>query len=220
MARLFSYRVTHDYGFAPNPFFDYLTLATCKPGIRRTKTKENGDWVAGFSSKKLVAESRRYNVNISAEGLIYLMRITEVVTLEKYFDDSRFEEKKPVRGKFPEMCGDNIYYRDPATRSFIQEPSPFHGKDDITHDTHGEKVLISDDFWYFGRECLEPEPSWEALGINVPTGPTCYGWMSDDNALEMLRAFINAKTGKSKRIGQPCLCQESQFAPARSRCSS
>ena len=27
--------MTHDTGFAPNPFFDVLTLATCKPGIRR-----------------------------------------------------------------------------------------------------------------------------------------------------------------------------------------
>nr|WP_269667332.1 hypothetical protein [Polaromonas naphthalenivorans] len=28
--------MTHDSGFAPNPFHGTLTLATCKPGIRRT----------------------------------------------------------------------------------------------------------------------------------------------------------------------------------------
>ncbi|WP_198140678.1 Nmad2 family putative nucleotide modification protein [Polaromonas naphthalenivorans] len=30
------YLMTHDSGFAPNPFHGTLTLATCKPGIRRT----------------------------------------------------------------------------------------------------------------------------------------------------------------------------------------
>jgi hypothetical protein len=35
--RLFTYKMTHDSGFAPNPFYDILTLATCKPGIRKTK---------------------------------------------------------------------------------------------------------------------------------------------------------------------------------------
>jgi hypothetical protein len=35
--RLFSYKLTHDSEFAPNPFHDVLTLATCKPGMRRTK---------------------------------------------------------------------------------------------------------------------------------------------------------------------------------------
>lgn len=34
--KLFSYIVTHDAGFAPNPFWGYCTLACCKPAIRRT----------------------------------------------------------------------------------------------------------------------------------------------------------------------------------------
>ena len=31
---LYSYVITRDYGFAPNPFGGICTLATCKPGIR------------------------------------------------------------------------------------------------------------------------------------------------------------------------------------------
>ena len=50
------YKMTHDKGFAPNPYFDVLTLATCKPAIRRTK--KDGDWVAGFVSKALVNNSK------------------------------------------------------------------------------------------------------------------------------------------------------------------
>ena len=46
-----AYKITHDTGFAPNPFHGYLTLATCKLGIR-LKAKV-GEWICGFDSKKL-----------------------------------------------------------------------------------------------------------------------------------------------------------------------
>lgn len=39
--KLFSYVVAREYGFAPNPFFGWCTLATCKPKIR--VTAEVGD---------------------------------------------------------------------------------------------------------------------------------------------------------------------------------
>ena len=32
----FRYRMDHDYGFAPNPFWGTLTLATCKAQIRKS----------------------------------------------------------------------------------------------------------------------------------------------------------------------------------------
>ena len=47
--KLFSYIITHDIGFAPNPFFGYCTLANCKPVIRRTS--KIGDWIVGISAK-------------------------------------------------------------------------------------------------------------------------------------------------------------------------
>ena len=40
---LFSYVVRSDGGFAPNPFFGYCTLATCKPRIRKGALV--GDWI-------------------------------------------------------------------------------------------------------------------------------------------------------------------------------
>ncbi|WP_225761747.1 hypothetical protein [Acinetobacter sp. Marseille-P8610] len=33
--KIFSYVVSRDFGFAPNPFFNFCTLATCKPKIRK-----------------------------------------------------------------------------------------------------------------------------------------------------------------------------------------
>lgn len=35
-SNLYAYAITRDLGFAPNPFHGFCTLATCKPGIRKT----------------------------------------------------------------------------------------------------------------------------------------------------------------------------------------
>jgi hypothetical protein len=65
--RLFSYVVRYDKGFAPNLFWNYCTLATCKPGIRRKA--EVGDWVVGTGSKE----------NVGIGKLIYAMKIEEKI---------------------------------------------------------------------------------------------------------------------------------------------
>ena len=48
MNKAMGYKMTHDTGFAPNPFHGALTLATCKPAVRLTRGR--CDWVAGFTS--------------------------------------------------------------------------------------------------------------------------------------------------------------------------
>ena len=45
---IYSYIITRDYGFAPNPFYGICTLATCKPRVRNNA--QIGDWVLGFGS--------------------------------------------------------------------------------------------------------------------------------------------------------------------------
>jgi hypothetical protein len=76
--QLFSYKMTHDSGFAPNPFFGVLTLATCKSGMRRTK--KVGTWIAGFTSKELCGDP------VGEERLIYLTQIEEKLSLGDYCD--------------------------------------------------------------------------------------------------------------------------------------
>ena len=44
MARIYSYVVRYDSGFAPNPFYGYCTLATCKPDIRGRGGWRLGGW--------------------------------------------------------------------------------------------------------------------------------------------------------------------------------
>ena len=81
---LFSYKMTHDTGFAPNPFDHTLTLATCKPKIRRYRFP--GQWIAGFTSRALTGDQA------GRERLVYLMQIGEKLPLSDYFKDPRFQE--------------------------------------------------------------------------------------------------------------------------------
>ncbi len=95
--RLYSYIVTHDTGFSPNPFWGYCTLADCKPSIR--KTAHVGDWIAGISP------------NAKGNKLIYTMEVNEILPYDKYYCDCRFAAKIPdySKGMVVYKCGDNIY---------------------------------------------------------------------------------------------------------------
>ena len=50
---VFVYVVARDFGFAPNPFHGFCTLACCKPKIR--SAAEVGDWVFGMAGGDLSA---------------------------------------------------------------------------------------------------------------------------------------------------------------------
>lgn len=147
--RLYSYVVRYDSGFAPNPFYGWCTLATCKPDIRRAA--QIGDWIVGTGSD---------NQQVRRGGrLVYAMRVTGALTFREYDADARFQAKKPFRrGSRKQSCGDNIYYRDGANKRWLQRDS-FHTAADgslqtnhVTRDTGVDRVLISDHFVYFGGE--------------------------------------------------------------------
>ena len=133
MPRLYSYVVTWDGGFAPNPFYGFCTLATCKPKIRKTAC--SGDWILGTVSKSQSPEPR----------LIYAMRVTETLSYNEYWRDARFRAKRPDVGA---ACGDNMYCRN-ADGQWRQGPG-YHGPDAVWHDTQTDRVLVSDDFIYWG----------------------------------------------------------------------
>ena len=140
------YVVDRDFGFAPNPFHGYCTLATCKPGIRKSANVE--DWVIGMGGSRLRATGR----------CIYAMRVTEVVTFNQYWANPVFLDKKPVRnGSSKMMVGDNIYYFDEESKEWHQVDS-HHSNPDGSVNLHNlrtdtqttDKVLISRHFFYFG----------------------------------------------------------------------
>jgi hypothetical protein len=147
MPSVYIYVVARDFGFAPNPFHGYCTLATCKPGVR--KGADVGDWVIGMGGSRLNATGR----------CIYAMEVTEKVTFDEYWTRPEFYEKKPVRNGTKKMLlGDNIYYRPSSASSWHQIDSHHSNPDGSTNalnlktDTSANSVLISRRFFYFGKE--------------------------------------------------------------------
>ena len=144
--RLFSYVVRYDSGFAPNPFYGFCTLATCKPDIRNAA--EIGHWVVGTGS----ADRK----NQRGGHLVYAMRVTETLTFSQYWSDPRFQSKKPyLRGSRKQTCGDNIYR--PKRGGGWEQLHSFHTESDgtpvlrhINKDTGVDRILVSNDFVYFG----------------------------------------------------------------------
>ncbi len=147
---IYSYVLRYDDGVAPNPFFDFCTLAVCKPVIRRKA--QVGDWIIGTGSKENV------NYDDDIPRIIYAMQVQEVLPLTAYYEDSRFEKKKPR--PFPTLwTGDNFYrnwdgkiIQMESVHSNVDSSENLENKE---HDLCGVNVLISQKFKYWGRKAIK-----------------------------------------------------------------
>ena len=144
MTKLYSYVVARDYGFAPNPFYDSCTLATCKPEIR--KHAKVGDWIIGTGSSQ----------RNKSGYLVYVMLVSETLTFSEYWENTRFRQKRPnLRGSKKQAFGDNIYFKD-RRGEWHQEDSHhsyqggFVNSHNVSHDTQADSVLLSVDYAYWG----------------------------------------------------------------------
>lgn len=188
--RLFTYKLKHDTGFAPNPFHHMCTLATCKAGIRLTK--DVGDWVAGFTSAFLNGDP------VGEERLIYLMQVTEKIGLDAYYRAPRFAVKVPrLRAACcVDRAGDNIYHL--VAGKMVQADNPHHDASNIEDDLSGEFVLIGQRFYYFGSKPLAVP---RLIRPDVPRGVARYGVETHDVA--RVRAFIDFVDSKGPGVHAP-----------------
>ena len=178
--RLFSYKLLHDTGFAPNPFHGLCTLATCKPGMRLTK--QVGDWIAGFTSTGLNGDP------VGSERLIYLMQVSEKLGLAEYHRTRAYKAKipRPGAGRCVDRAGDNIYYLEAGQIHQVENPN--HSLEDMEKDTGGEFVLIGKRFYYFGSK-----PLMVPAGVrpSVPRAQSAQGVRTHDTArAEAFIAFV------------------------------
>ena len=133
--KLYSYVVERDNGFAPNPYWGVCTLANCKSSEgKKSKGKsivdraKKGDWVVGTGGKSDRSAGRHGT-------LIYVMRVDKIRTLAEYFDNGKFEAKRPITdGTYKQQQGDNEE-RDCSNRR--------------------GRVLISRHFLYYGRNAVD-----------------------------------------------------------------
>ncbi|EGU61059.1 hypothetical protein VINI7043_21726 [Vibrio nigripulchritudo ATCC 27043] len=185
--KYFSYVIPRDYGFAPNPFGHECTLATCKPNIR--KSARVGDWIFGTSSTAGGVEPR----------LVFAMKVTRTTNFNDYYHDSNYQYKKPVmNGSLKKMYGDNIYHKetDDSNKIIWNQDDSHHSNPDgspnplnIDRDTGiTDKVLISDEFYYFGDNGFDI-PS-ELVGLVCKRGPG-HRFVSVEHASKLLSKIKN-----------------------------
>ena len=149
--RLCSYIVKRDAGLAPNPFWEYCTLAVCTPNHMGIKLEE-GDWIVGFLNKK------------RSNRLLYAMRVRDILDFTTYYKDSRFTNKIPdVNGSWRRRCGDNFYFKNSAGK-WERHPTMFHRtKAHFEQDTRNPYVFVSDHFFYFGASAIDVPDAYGAL---------------------------------------------------------
>lgn len=160
MASVYLYAISHDIGFAPNPFGGLCTLACCKPNIRQRAA--HGDWIVGLTGTKLPPAMR----------CVFSMVVTGDMTFDDYWTNPDFGTRRPKRnGTAKKLVGDNIYHREDENTPWEQEDS-VHSLEDgarcplhTAHDTRVNRILLSNRFIYFGSAApLLPQNVRNALG--------------------------------------------------------
>ena len=162
--KLYSYIVTHDTGFAPNPFHGLSTLACCKPSVRRSIGRAV---TAAIEAKQSIGEYWIVGLSPRDRGrgnkVIFIMKVDKALAFDKYWNGYPGKQPKVESARWEERCGDNIY-RPLKSGEFEQLPS-FHSlnyakqdwrpdREHMKTDLSGEYVLLSKHFLYFGSKAI------------------------------------------------------------------
>lgn len=182
MCKVYVYVLSRDFGFAPNPFYGYETLATCKPVIR--KNADIGDIVIGIGSRTSNYKNK----------VLFAMKVTMKLTFNEYYSSSRFQCKKPmVFGTRKKQYGDNIYHFE--NDNWVQDDSHHSYDNGVTNyinlnkDTSSDNVLISEEgSWvYYGTEAIELPASMSYI-FDVRRGHRVY-----KQEFEIIENYFNDK---------------------------
>lgn len=146
-----TYRLDHDLGFAPNPFFGWCSLACCKPDIR--KHAKLNDLIVG------VAGSGERGLGRYHPQLIYWMRVDAEMTFDQYWNDPRFTRKRPqIPGPKVRMVGDRTYRHEDGCADWSFDTSmhyiasaPQKNGGHVVSDTKVDRVLLSQNYTYWGK---------------------------------------------------------------------
>jgi hypothetical protein len=133
--KIYVYKMTVDNGGAPCVYRGQLSLAICKPEIRRMA--EKGSIIFGFAAKKLSSDER----------LIYIAVVKEKLSNGDYYLGDLGYENRP----------DCIYkLGNDGKTAKRKKNAKYHAKSDERKRDVGMKfekadVLLSEDFRYFGK---------------------------------------------------------------------
>lgn len=134
--RVHTYVIAVDAGSAPNYDPPFVTLAVCKPRIRRKA--EIGEVVMAFAGRE-VNPAEPHTV-------VWAGIVSEKMSFAEYWNDRRFATKKPDQTDHP----DNFYR--PVDGGLLWVQNDVHEPDATNHDTGGKFVLGFSPSWRFGAQ--------------------------------------------------------------------
>lgn len=167
-----SYVITHDFGFSPNYSEPALTLACCKPGIR--KSANVGDWIVGTHS------TARGNWRM----ICYAAKVNEITDFDSYYQNPDFASKRPRS----DNSGDAIYRRD-GNGSYIQVRNRHHNASEMKTDLKSDRVLICKEFWHLPDGIELPMSIAEKIVKKGPGHRNC----SDPAVIDALEVFLRSQ---------------------------
>lgn len=160
MSRIRAYKMTHATGFAPNPFDKCMTLACCKPLLRKEGIVDVNDWIIGVGSKTLESRALLQGREKSAKGkynnrIIYAMKVLEIIPWTEYY---QYCVKHELKSKIHQSGVDAIDINGDCVYRWNQKADPL----DI------EKRIIKAIDSYGLDENRKPQPLFKGENINVP----------------------------------------------------
>jgi len=189
-----TYRLDHDLGFAPNPFFGWCSLACCMGPIR--KVAKLNDIIVG------IAGSGKQGLGRYHPQLIYWMRVDAELTFDQYWADPRFTRKIPkTTGPKMQMVGDRTYRHEGSNVEWSFNESMHYVADapqndggHVVSDTKVDRILLSQHYTYWGKS--GPIVPQHLLGLfPIRRGQKCN---HDEVLLAELHKFIDL--GKPKGL--------------------
>ena len=89
---IFTYRLTHDTGFAPCVDNGLLTLACCKGGTENVK-KGLRYFIGRFFEENLQKNIEVYISGLYSGKLLYIAKIDKVIPMTEYFSKKEYEDR-------------------------------------------------------------------------------------------------------------------------------
>ena len=130
---LYSYLQPIDNGGAPCVSNGVLSLAICKPRIR--KHAKVGDMIVSFAANGMKLKCEKPQI-------VWMAKVTQVVTMKEYYN--LYKERRDC------IYDDNLNLLD----------NPFHFCSNIERDLSGENVLLSNDFIFFGDKHINVDENF------------------------------------------------------------
>lgn len=142
---IYAYRLSSDTGMAPCVKNGLLSLAVCKGGQIRKGTAVNTGLRHLIGSGWEKSTSDVYVLGTYHDRFLYIARVTDVVTMEEYFQDiSKGRTDDIYEFKNGKLCRNNRY----------KNRNIHTATEQIIKDIAGQYVILSDDFVYLGEDAI------------------------------------------------------------------